>query len=192
MKPQINPLNMKTTLNFLALLLIAVSFVSCESIKSLADVEFDTTVRTNLNLTSEGAVTKSSLVNYSFSGSATLNPTNDPEVQKYIDKIKDYTVKSITLTVTSVSESGVKILKDSYFKLYDADDDVTWTLDADFNVEVGNSYTLSNNTGDYATVQKILRKNSTSTITGEGYTNTGNVTIVLDTEIEATITANPL
>jgi hypothetical protein len=183
---------MKTTLKVIALLILAGSFVSCENIKSLADVDFDTTVQTNLNLASDGGTTKSSLVDYSFSGSATLNPTNDPEVQKYIDKIKDYAVKSITLTVTSVSEPGVKILKDSYFKIHDTGDEVTWTLDADFDVEIGNSYTLSNTTGDYATVQKILRKNSTSTVSGEGYTNIGDVTITLDTKIEATITANPL
>jgi len=183
---------MKTTLKISALLLLVVGVVSCESIKSLADVEFDTDVQTNLNLVSEGAAMKSSLVNYGFGGSATLNPTNDPEVQKYVDKIKDYTVKSITLTVTAVSEPGVKLLKDSYFKIHDTADEVTWTLDADFDVEVGNSYTLSNTTGDYATVQKILRKNSTSTVSGEGYTNTSDVTIVLDTKIEATITANPL
>ena len=183
---------MKTTLNLLALLLIAGSFVSCENIKSLADVDFDTTVQTDLNLTSGSTAMKSSLANYSFSGSATLNPTNDPEVQKYIDNIKDYTVNSITLTVTAVSEPGVQLLKDSYFKLYDTEDEVTWPLDADFDVEVGNSYTLSNNTGDYVTVQKILRKNSTSTISGEGYTNTSEATITLDARIEATITANPL
>jgi len=183
---------MKTTLKISALLLLAVGIVSCESIKSLADVEFDTAVQTNLNLVSEGDAMKSSLANYSFTGSASLNPTNDPEVQKYIDKIKDYTVNSITLTVTSVSEPGVKLLKDSYFKIHDTGDEVTWPLDADFNVEVGNSYTLSNNTGDYATVQKILRKNATSTVSGEGYTNVSDVTIVLDARIEATITANPL
>ena len=53
---------MKTTLNFLALLLLAVSFVSCENIKSLADVDFDTTVQTNLNLASDGGMMKSSQV----------------------------------------------------------------------------------------------------------------------------------
>jgi len=183
---------MKTTLKISALLLLAVGIVSCENIKSLADVEFDTEVRTNLNLATDGTSMKSSLVVYGFGGSATLNPTNDPEVQKYVDKIKDYTVNSITLTVTAVSKPGVKLLKDSFFKLYDTEDEVTWPLDADFDVEVGNSYTLSNNTGDYATVQKILRKNSTSTVSGEGYTNTSEVTITLDAVIDATITANPL
>jgi len=183
---KLNPFEMKTTIRLLGLLVIMACLYSCDAL----DVEFDTTVSGDLDLTSSPM--KSELDTYTFSGSETMNATDDPEVEKYADKIKDYRVNSITAEVTSVSEPGVVLLKDSYFKINDVHDDVMWPLDADFNVEVGNKYVFSNATGDFETVQTILSRNSTFTISGEGFTYTPSVMITLNAELDLTITASPL
>ena len=183
---KLNPLEMKTIIRLFSLLAIVAGLYSCDAL----DVEFDSTVSADLDLTSSAM--KSALDTYTFSGSETMKATDDPEVEKYADKIKDYKVNSITAEVTSVSESGVVLLKDSYFKINDVLDDVMWTLDADFNVEVGNKYVFSSATGDFETVQKILRRNSTFTISGEGLTNTASVMITFNAELDLTITASPL
>ncbi len=183
---------MKTTIKFLGLLLIVSGFVSCESIKSLADVEFDTTVNTDLNIAVADQAIKSGLMDNTYDTSAVLNPTSDSEVKKYVHNIKKYEVKSITATVTKVSDSDIKLLAKTYFKLSDTKDHVTWTLEKDFDAVVGNSYTLGNENGEWTTVNTILKKNGEFTLRSAGSSNKNNITITLKLSIGAVVTANPL
>lgn len=183
---------MKTTIKSLLILAAIAALFSCESIKELADVEFDTTVSNDLNIKVDDSELKSAIPAYSFDTSAVLDPTSDPEVKKYADKIKKYQVTSIKATVSSVSKENVKLMQGTWFKIHDASDEAMWTLPGDFDVVVNNSYTLGNENGQWDAVQRILGRNASFTVSTEGHANTNHITIVLDISIGATVTANPL
>jgi hypothetical protein len=182
---------MKTTIQSFFMLCIVAGMVSCESIKNLADVEFDTSMNTDLNVAVDQPM-KSTLDGYTFAKSATLDPTSDPEVKKYADKIKKYDIKSMTVTVTWVSKTDVKLMQGTYIKISDATDNTQWTLPENFNVVVGNSYTLGNDNGEWVVVQRILGRNAEFTVSTEGSANENNITFILEVSIGATVTANPL
>lgn len=172
--------------------MVMTGFVSCEAIKSIADVEFGTNVETDLNINVADQAKKSGLMPYTYDTSAVLDPTSDPEVKKYVDNIKNYQVTSITATITEVSEPGIILLADTWFMLSDLSDKVTWTLAKDFNATVDNSYTLGNDNGEWGTVNTILGRNQEFTLSSAGSSNTNNVTIKMKLSIGATVTANPL
>ena len=111
---------MKTKIQTLVLLCAVAGLISCESIKELADVEFDTNMNTDLNIKVDQPLMKSTLEGYSYDTSAVLDPTSDPEVKKYADKIKNYQVNSLTATVTWVSKADVKLLEGTWFRISDA------------------------------------------------------------------------
>jgi hypothetical protein len=182
---------MKTTIQSLVMLCIVAGLVSCEKIKNLADVEFDTTMDTNLNIAVDQPM-KSTLAGYTYEASATLDPTSDPEVKKYADKIKKYDITSLTAKVISVSKENVKLLQGTFFKIADATDNTKWVLTEDFDVVVGNSYTLGNDNGEWAVVQRILGRNAEFTVTSEGSATENNITIIMKVSIGAKVTANPL
>jgi len=183
---------MKTTIKLLSLLMVMAGFVSCESIKSLADVEFETNVNTDLDIKVADQAKKSAQPPYDWDTSAVLNPTLDPEVKKYVDKIQRYEVNSITATVTWVSGPDIKLLADTWFMLSDDTDHVTWTLPENFNATVNNSYTLGNDNNEWTIVNRILGRNAEFTLSSAGESNQNNVTVVLKLSIGAIVTANPL
>ena len=122
---------MKTTIQALFLAVAVAGMMSCEKLKSVADVEFDTAMSTDLDIAVEQAV-KSTLDGFSYSAEAAIDPTSDPEVKKYADKIKKYEVTSLTVTVTGVSESGVTLGQGTWFMISDASSSAKWILPADF------------------------------------------------------------
>jgi hypothetical protein len=191
LKVKSKPFTMKTTIQSLVMLCIVAGLVSCEKIKNLADVEFDTTMDTNLNIAVDQPM-KSTLAGYTYEASATLDPTSDPEVKKYADKIKKYDITSLTAKVISVSKENVKLLQGTFFKIADATDNTKWVLTEDFDVVVGNSYTLGNDNGEWAVVQRILGRNAEFTVTSEGSATENNITIIMKVSIGAKVTANPL
>ncbi len=164
----------------------------CEAIKDLTNVEFDTDLSTDLNINVEDAQLKSNVLSYSFSATSVLDPLSDPEVRKYKEKIEKYDVNSLIITVKSVSQSNVKLLTGTYFKVFDLNDTALWTLDSDFDVIPEAVYTLDNSDGNWEKVRSILKRNAVFTVTTEGESSTNNITIVMELSIGATITANPL
>ena len=192
LKVNLKPVKMKTTIKSLVMLCILAGLVSCESIKELADVEFDTTMSADLDIEVAEEAMKGAVLNYGYYVEAKINPTSDPEIEKYVDNIKEYEVTSITVVVDEVSETDVKLLQGTWFKIADATDNAVWTLPGDFDVVLGNSYTLDNKSGQWGSVQAILGRNAEFTVSSEGKANKNNITITLETSIGARVTANPL
>jgi hypothetical protein len=83
-------------------------------------------------------------------------------------------------------------LQGTFFKIADATDNTKWVLTEDFDVVVGNSYTLGNDNGEWAVVQRILGRNAEFTVTSEGSATENNITIIMKVSIGAKVTANPL
>ncbi len=182
---------MKTTIQALFLAVAVAGMMSCEKLKSVADVEFDTAMSTDLDIAVEQA-TKSTPAGYSYTAEATIDPTSDPEVKKYADKIKKYQVTSLKVVVTGVSESGVTLGQGTWFRISDKSNSAQWVLPGDFDVTVGKSYTLGNENGQWDNVQQILGRNAEFDVASEGTANKNNITIKLEVSIGAKVTANPL
>jgi hypothetical protein len=183
---------MKNLFKLTGILALAAVLVSCEDLKSLADVNFNTELQTDLNIDVADQAMKSTPAGYYYSDSTSLDPTSDPEVNKYVSNIKGYAIDSIKITVTQVTAGDVKILSGSIFSIYDDADRADWTLNADFDVDLGNSIILGNDNGQWATVQTILGRNSEFTLSSTGYSSVNDITIVLKALINAEVTANPL
>jgi hypothetical protein len=179
---------MKSKIKIFFILLVFAGLMGCE----LLNVDFDTELSSDLNINVQDSGTKSSINEYGYTASTTLDPLSDKEVKKYKDKIEDYDVKSLTATVTYVSKPDVKLLAGTFFEMYDSKDKARWTLTSDFDVTVGAEYTLDNSEGQWDTLRTILKRNSVFTIASEGAANTNNITIVFKVNIGVTVTANPL
>lgn len=86
---------MKKTVLFLMISAVFLLFQSCDD---LLDVNFDAEFSTNMNI--DVAETKAD--GYAFSESRTLNITDDDEVEKYIDRIKDLEITEIECSLTGI------------------------------------------------------------------------------------------
>ncbi len=99
--------------NVLFLMMMAATFMLFQSCDDLLDVNFDAEFSTNMNI--DVAETKAD--GYAFSESRTLNITDDDEVEKYIDRIKDLEITEIECALTgipigeSLPELSVKVVE---------------------------------------------------------------------------------
>ncbi len=183
---------MKKILNFTLMLLLAIGLSSCDKLKNLADIEFDTTLSGNLNILVEEPGTKSALVSYSFSANTNINPLDDDNVAKYIDNIKDWSVNGITARVVSVNKPNVVFLSGTFFKVSNNTHSAQWTLPVDFSVVENAQFSLDNSGGAWDAVRQILLKNSAFNIMVDGECTENDVTVVIKLSIGAKVTANPL
>jgi hypothetical protein len=86
---------------FIVLLCIPLS--SCEKIKELADVSFETTIPLSFVI-NETAVNNSGKT---YTESKLLNAASDPEIAKYASKIKEIKVSKITYTISNANPNTV-------------------------------------------------------------------------------------
>jgi hypothetical protein len=183
---------MKTTFKLLGIALIAIGFSSCESIKSLADVEFETELTADLDVTPDQPVLKSGLETWTFFAEEKIDPTSDPDINQYADNIKGYNVSELKAIIKSTTKTGVTIASGSFFEISGGSDNARWTLPSDFDVTVGNSYVLGNTAGEWDTVQRILGRNSEFSVSVDGEISDSDVTVVIEIYIKTKVTANPL
>lgn len=183
---------MRTTVKLLVLLMFTAGMISCESIKSLADVEFETEMNTDLDIIPNQQTLKGELDTWTFLAEEKIDPTADPEIEKYVNNIKGYQVRELKAVVKSTTKTGVTIKGGSFFEISDATDQTRWTLPSDFDVTVGNSYILGNDAGEWNTVQSILGRNSEFDVSVEGDISDGDVVVVIEIYIKSMVTANPL
>ena len=172
------------------LFLFGTLFSSCEKIKSLADVKFDSELNADLNVNIPNYDVKSAILEgFEFSESVTVDPRSDSEIDKYFDKLKSFAVQKVTGTVKSVS-APVKIIIGT-ISITSGTTVASWTI-TDFNVETGAQIVLDNGAGQWDKVNKILDGKSEFTAKIEGTADTSGVTFVLNVVINVRVTANPL
>jgi hypothetical protein len=181
---------MKNLTRIVLIMALAAGMVSCESIKGLFDVDFDTTLSGTLNVNVQEQVKKA--VGYPFGTSAKMNPMDDPDIADYADKIVDVTAKGIVAEVVAVNKDNVVFYQGSSFTLWDNADSVYWEISEDWPIVVGTTLTLKDLGGAYDDVSTILSKKQEFYIKTQGTCSQTGVFIEIRIDIETTVTGNPL
>ncbi|MDX2432041.1 MAG: hypothetical protein QNK35_13980 [Bacteroides sp.] len=158
----------------------------------MLNVDFDTTMSGVLNIDVEEDMAKSAAEGTHFTGTVTLDPQEDEEVEKYADKIVAVGVGNITATVITVSKSDVIVMKGSEVIVTSkGKTDAKYILPDEWSIVVGNSFQLENQDGFYGEVDAILKDVNPFTIDMDGYSSVSGVTIGLKFSIDATVTGSP-
>lgn len=182
---------MRNLVKIVMLIMLTAGLSSCEKVKSIFDVDFDTTLSGNLDIDIQDNPLKST-DNYTFKKSATVNPLDDEDIAEYIDNIKEFAVNGVFVEVLYVSTGNVIFREGTTFSVYDSNSTVTWTLGSDWNVTEGTKLTLDDVGDVYTAVAEILDKKGSFTVGAEGVSSETGVFITLKIGIDTKVTANPL
>ena len=174
----------------LPLLLMAI-MVSCESIKGLFDVDFETTLSGDLEIEVDDAGVKAA-VGHPFSSQTIIDPTEDDDVRKNLEKIVNITADSIVAEIINVSKDDVVFLAGTTIKIYDDESEVSWTLMNDWPIVVGDVVKLQDVEGLYNAVSDILSKKKEFKVSITGECTQSGVYVKIRIEIDTTVTGNPL
>lgn len=183
---------MKTILKTLViLLLIGIPFSSCDSVESLADIKFTTTLSgdMNVNIPPSGSLYSAKLADISFSGQATIDPTSDTQINKYLDKLKSFDVQEITGTFSKVSKNVM--LKTGNITISQGSKKATWQFDK-ITVSNGTKIILDSGEGQWTTVNQILKGKSIFTAKISGTVDDDDVSFTVTISITTKVVANPL
>ena len=180
---------MRTKKLLFALLAIALMIGACNTVEDLADVTFDAEFKADLNCDVPPGSFKSGL-NGVFSASETIDPLADPEVEKYIDKIKSWEVTGVTGEILSVSKDSVNLLN-AHLEVASANHSASWQIPATPLV-VGQQIVLDNSDGQWDTIDSILGEKKVFTISVDGATDEDDVTFIIRVILKTKVTANPL
>lgn len=181
---------MKSIARVFLLAVLAAGLASC----SLFDVEIDTTFDADLFIDVAEPVVKSAAAEgYPFEAYATIDVLDDEDVYEYQDKIDDFIVSGVTVSVTSVTPSqGVELLPQTAFTISNGTRTATWTLASSMPIEVGTSQDLEDLGKIYETVNAILADMKPFTVSAVGSTNVAPVSAILRLGINTKVVANPL
>ena len=180
---------MKMKMFIAAILLSGLMFsTGCEKIKSLLDVEFDANYSVDLNIEIPASGSDKAVLS-SFSGSATIDPTDNSDVSKYLNLIKSWHVTGITGTFNNVTKDAV--LENGTITFTADAGTATWTFT---NVQItnGGTFSMDNTNGQWTELDKILSAKKIFTVTVSGTTDKDDFSFTMSIEIQSTITANPL
>jgi len=189
---------MRSAIRIMVLIILSGSLSSCDMIKGLADVEIDTNIEGNLEVITDAAALKST-EDYGFSGADTVDVMND-DLEDYAELIKDFHTQSITLRVLSVDSiggdgekipiTGVELLPNTTFGMANDLTAYYWILNQVWAIEEGMS--LSLDAASYDAINDILKDELLVIFSAAGTCNKGNILFVLNYNLEATVTANPI
>jgi hypothetical protein len=160
--------------------------MSCDKVSDLNTVNFDADFSADLNCETSPAAIRTLIP--TFSSSAVINPTSDPNVNIYLNNIKGYEIVSIKATVTSMSQENVTITT-STFNIHNFQSTAEWTI-ANELLTVGKVITLGNENGQMTTVSQILKDGQEFTVMITGEADFNDVTFTLKVDIETKVTAN--
>lgn len=168
----------------LAILLVSIVFSGCNEIKDALDVEFDATFKTDLNIdvTDNGRGINESFI---FSDSALVTFDGDATFVEYKDKVREVSIDSIYLTVTSLSPETVN-LSNVFVYVNDVE---FWSIPS-YQIVKGSVYTLGDE--KYNDVSGLIDAAEAFEVKVVGYTDTTPVSFTWELSVETVIVANPL
>jgi hypothetical protein len=178
---------LKATLPFMVLALV----VSCDSIESLFDVDFETTLSGTLNIDVQDPAKKAA-DGISFQDSVLVDPLSDDDIAKYADKVVNVDADSVLVEVVSVSKSGVVFLAGTSITVSSETRSATWTITSDWPIVAGTKVTLDDVGGIYDVVSEIMSELEVFTVSAQGTCSESGVVVVLRIDIDTTVTGNPL
>ncbi len=183
---------MKNLMKIGLLLALVVSISSCEKVKGLFDIDFDTTFKGDLEIEIPESELKSAEF-HEFHSTVEVKIEDYDDIVEYGENIREINVDSILATVKDVNKDDVVFSKGTTFSIYDTEDKATWELENDWDIVVGTKITLGDiGTEKYNTVKRILEKQKAFTISGDGYCTQKGVSITIRLSINTTVVANPL
>ena len=167
---------------------LLVAFSSCDKVTGLADVTFDASLSSNINVTSAGETRADS---YAFGDSAIINPAADTNINKYWDNLKNWSIQKVTLKVKTISQDatmteGHLVVKDNNTG------DVLFTVNAtDFPLTTG-TIIMEATSGDWASTEAALIAQHSLLVSIDGALDQPNVEVTFEVIFDSKITANPL
>ncbi len=183
---------MKHLLKIALPLILSAVLVSCDSLESLFDVDFKTTLSGTLNIDVPDPIKKAA-DGFPFADSITIDPLQDDEIAEYADKIVNITADSVMVEVVSVNKDDVVFLSGTTITISDETHTVTWTITSDWPINAGTTLKLEDVGGNvYDGVTYILSRMEVFTASAAGTCSQSGVVVVLKIDIETTVTGNPL
>ncbi len=183
---------MKTFLKTLIILLIGVSFSSCDDVESLADIKFNSNLGADLNVVVPAVTAMKATIKtggISFSEEETIDPLSDSQIKKYLDKLKSFDVQEITGTVKRVSKPVT--IESGIITISQGSKSASWSV-SNFNVVNGAQIILDSGEGQWGTVNQILKSKSKFTAKITGTVDNSDVSFTIYILIKVKVVANPL
>jgi hypothetical protein len=178
---------MKKLINFLSVVILtSFTMISCDKVKDLNTIDFDADFSANLDCVTAG--NKSTLLVPTFGASAVINPTEDPNVNIYLNNIKGYEIQAIHATITSMSQENVTITT-AYLLIKNFQHEAEWNFQNEL-LTTGKTITLGNENGQWDTVSDILKDGQELTVLITGESDFSGVTFTIKVDIETKVTAN--
>lgn len=179
---------MKKLITPLLSLLLIITLGSCDKVKELADVDFDANLETP-NMTITPTMGKTLGSGYEFIVSNKINPLGNSDINKYLDKIKEWDINAIEVMVVSVSETDTYLKSGTKLEMKSSNHTATTTFDTDTPIFAGYVYKVP--TSVHSKVEQILNDKEEFDVSFMGGLN-NNATVIMKVKIDVTITANPL
>ena len=178
----------KLFIPFMALFLV-VSLGSCDKIEELADINFDAELSSPTMTLSPPLGKTTGDGGYSFDETSTIDPSSDSDIEKYLDKIKNWDIKSITIKFIEVTESGTKLDEGTIIGLEGSGKIANLVFPQGLDIHTDYVYDVPSEF--FNKVEDILNTKKAFIVRVKGGTN-NYAQIKLMVTIDVKITANPL
>jgi hypothetical protein len=175
-------------LSLIAFSIVLLTFTSCDKAEELADITFDATLSTDINATS---VSETRGDSYSFSGSAIVDPTSDPDIKEYWDNIKNFEVKKITVKVKEIAEE-TNLLEGHLLVNDNNTQEELYTAAAEALPLTPGTVILTVTEGDWGKITNALNNKHALFTAVEGAIDKPGIDIKFEVIIDLKVTANPL
>jgi hypothetical protein len=119
-----------------------------------------------------------------------IEPTEDPNVNIYLNNIQEYEIQSVKGTITSMSQENVTVTS-AVFTVHNFQYDAIWAFQNEL-LTTGKTITFGNENGQWDTVASILKDGQEVTLLITGEADFSGVTFTVKIEIETKVEANVL
>ena len=181
----------KLFIPFVALFL-ATSLGSCDKIEELADINFDAELSSpTMTLSPPPPPIGKTMGDggYSFNETSTIDPSSDSDIEKYLNNIKNWDIKSITINFIEVTESGTKLDEGTIIGLEGSG--IIANLEFPQGLDIHSGYVYDVPSTFFNKVEDVLNTKKSFIVRVKGGTN-NYAQIKLMVTIDVKITANPL
>ncbi len=172
----------------LILVALCLTYLSgCSLFDKIDDITFDATLTEYLEVADE-----STSQNVAYSEIVVIDATSDPEIEKYIDKIKEIKLKKLTYQIVSVSNTAPGTLFSGNLSLGDISGSSPSVVITITNLDINDLSTVHEvaiNQNDINTVNSLLKSDKAVAFYLSGEISQtpvyANIEIVMDVEVDA-------
>ena len=169
----------------IAILLTLCTLSSCSLFDKMDDISFDTELP--LEFVIDEQDNNSNGKDYSIV--KTLDATNDPEVMKYANKIKEFKINKITYSISAVTPNGVTF---SNGKLIVSSSNRTIALANNISIASVTNVELTADAGGFNELASMLLANKQADVKLDGRFNSTPIKFTVSCKFYVTVTANTL